>query len=37
MFDQVDLTDTWMEYDEKTQNNCMIDNFKYEFQRSKEK
>lgn len=37
VFEEVDLTDTWMEYDEETKNNCMIDNFKAAFVRSKKK
>jgi len=31
VFEDADLTDTWVEYDEKAATNCLIDNFKSVF------
>lgn len=35
VYEDADLTDTWMEYDEANGNNCSIENFTFEFVRSK--
>ena len=35
VFENVDFSDIWVEYDEKTQNNCQIEDFKQKFERRK--
>ena len=35
VFENVDLSDVWMDFDEKNKENCMIEEFKHEFIRNK--
>lgn len=35
VFEKLDLSDLWTDYDEATQNNCQIDKLTYSFERSK--
>lgn len=35
IFDNVDLNDVWMDYDEKSKGNCMIDEFRHEIVKNK--
>ena len=35
IFEDVDLTDTWVDYDENQGVNCLVDKFKCQFQKAK--